>query len=171
MNGPAPSATPSARLQPVSLRDRRLREEGRDWRVEQPIRGLETLTPVRGTLRLRHHGRALEVEVRAAAIVTLCCDRCLQHYNHPLEIHERELIELSSEEDASLDPVEGPTPLDERLDPEGCFDPERWLFEQLSLALPLVNRCGADCPGPDRWSSEDRQEDPRWAALRTLRVH
>jgi uncharacterized protein len=137
--------------------------------VEQPIRGLETLTPVRGWLRLRHHGKALEVEGHAAAIVTLCCDRCLQHYNHPLEIQERELIELRGEEGDGPDPPEGPSPLDERLDPAGCFDPERWLFEQLSLALPLVNRCGTDCPGPDRWCSEERREDPRWAALRTLR--
>ncbi len=38
--------------------------------------------------------------------------------------------------------------LDDRLDPRGDFDPERWLFEQLSLQLPVVNRCGADCPGP-----------------------
>ena len=38
--------------------------------------------------------------------------------------------------------------LDDRLDPRGAFDPERWLFEQLSLQLPVVNRCGADCPGP-----------------------
>ena len=38
--------------------------------------------------------------------------------------------------------------LDDRLDPRGDFDPERWLFEQLSLELPVVNHCGADCPGP-----------------------
>ena len=167
MSETAPSPGP---LEPVSLRDRRLLEEGRDWRVEQPIRGLETLTPVRGGLRLRHHGRALEVEGQAATIVTLRCDRCLQHYNHPLTIQERELIQLSGGDEESLDPPEGPTPLDERLDPAGSFDPERWLFEQLSLALPLVNRCGAECPGPDRWCSEERQEDPRWAALRTLRL-
>ena len=169
MSEPTFSCPPPSRLAPVSLRDRRLQEEGREWQVEQPIRGLETLTPVRGWLRLRHHGKALEVEGLAAAIVTLCCDRCLQHYNHPLEIQERELIELRGEEGDGPDPPEGPSPLDERLDPAGCFDPERWLFEQLSLALPLVNRCGTDCPGPDRWCSEERREDPRWAALRTLR--
>ena len=48
------------------------------------------------------------------------------------------------------------------------FDPERWLFEQLSLQLPLVNRCGADCPGPARWSSDPAAGDPRWAALARL---
>jgi uncharacterized protein len=57
---------------------------------------------------------------------------------------------------------------DDRLDPAGFFDPQRWIFEQLSLQLPLVNRCGSDCPGPDRWSSEDSEVDPRWAALRHL---
>ncbi len=168
MSEPTSSLSPPARLEPISLRDRRLVEEPLEWQVEQPIRDLETLTPVRGWVRIRHHGRALEVEARAAAIVTLRCDRCLQHFNHPLEIEERELIELRGEAEG-IDPPEEPTPLDERLDPAGCFDPERWLFEQLSLALPLVNRCGADCPGPDRWCSEERREDPRWAALRTLR--
>ena len=59
--------------------------------------------------------------------------------------------------------------LDDRLDPSGQFDPEQWLFEQLSLRLPLVNRCGAECPGPATWSSETDGGDPRWAALRSLR--
>ena len=70
-----------------------------------------------------------------------------------------------------LDPTEltaAGDDLDDRLDPEGDFDPERWLFEQLSLRLPLVNRCGSECPGPATWSSEEGRGDPRWASLRHL---
>jgi uncharacterized protein len=66
---------------------------------------------------------------------------------------------------AAEDPVEC-------LDPAGRFDPEQWLFEQLSLQLPLVNRCGPDCPGPPLPQGEASDEpggDPRWAALRSLR--
>jgi uncharacterized protein len=44
------------------------------------------------------------------------------------------------------------------------------VFEQLSLQLPLVNRCGLDCPGPDLQPSAQPPEpiDPRWAALKKL---
>ncbi len=168
-------------LAPVSLAELRLRDGGRHWSVDQAIAGLETLTPVRGILRAEHHGNALEVLGRAETIVTLCCDRCLHHYNHPLGIDCRELIELNGahatpcpDGAASSAAIEEMFvvghDLDDRLDPRGSFDPERWLFEQLSLQLPLVNRCGADCPGPPAWSGAAPESvDPRWAALTTLR--
>jgi uncharacterized protein len=70
--------------------------------------------------------------------------------------------------DLSLDA--GPDCGDETIDPRGSFDPAHWTFEQLSLQLPLVNRCGADCPGPATWGSSDAVEDPRWAALAALRA-
>ena len=65
----------------------------------------------------------------------------------------------------------------ECLDPLGSFDPERWVFEQLSLQMPLVKRCGADCPGPAQLQPsaqttavkpEGTDLDPRWAALHKL---
>jgi uncharacterized protein len=77
--------------------------------------------------------------------------------------------------------VDGAQGLVECLDPRGSFDPERWVFEQLNLQLPVVNHCGLDCPGmpPERPRSpaaEHRNDrlnaepgDPRWAALRKLR--
>jgi uncharacterized protein len=162
----------SRRLRPLPLQELRLLPEGRSWQVDQPIAGLSSLTPVRGHLQARHHGTVLEVEGKAETIVTLCCDRCLQTYNHALCFRARELLEIAAADPgveevvfAAEDPVE-------RLDPSGAFDPERWLFEQLSLELPLVNRCGADCPGPPlprREAADDREVDPRWAALRSLR--
>jgi uncharacterized protein len=161
---------PAPPLRPVPLRELRLLGEGRSWQVDQPIAGLASLTPVRGQLHARHLGTAVEVEGAAETIVTLCCDRCLQHFNHPLRAEAHELIEIApchGSAHESPDPAE--LPADDRLDPLGSFDPERWLFEQLSLALPLVNRCGDDCPGPARWSSESGGGDPRWAALRSLR--
>ena len=56
----------------------------------------------------------------------------------------------------------------ESIDPNGSFEPEHWLFEQLSLQLPLVNRCGAECPGPDLHTGAGGAIDPRWGALRNL---
>ena len=171
-------------LRPVSLTELRLLAAPRHWDVNQPIAGLESLTPVRGQLSARHHSGVLEVQGTVETIVTLRCDRCLNHFNQALRAEAHELLELATaaggpgpggalpHTSRPLDPTEI-TPagddLDDRLDPDGDFDPERWLFEQLSLRLPLVNRCGADCPGPATWSSDGEDGDPRWAALRSLR--
>jgi len=163
----ASPSPPGDDLQPVPLQELRLLDGGRSWSVEQEIGGLETLTPVRGYVQVLHHGGVLEVRGQAETIVTLCCARCLQHFNHPLSASAQELLEIDASlaaETMGLASAE----CDDRLDPVGFFDPQRWIFEQLSLQLPLVNRCGSDCPGPDRWSSEASEADPRWAALRHL---
>ena len=163
---PSPSP-PGDDLQPVPLQELRLLDAGRRWSVNQEIGGLETLTPVRGSIQVRHHGGVLEVRGEAETIVTLCCARCLQHFNHPLSASAQELVEIDASlaaESMGLASAE----CDDRLDPVGLFDPQRWIFEQLSLQLPLVNRCGSDCPGPDRWTSDAPEGDPRWAALRHL---
>jgi uncharacterized protein len=167
-------------LRPVPLAELRWQADGRRWDVDQPIEGLESLLPVRGQLRVCHHGNALEVEGSVETIVTLCCDRCLQPFNQRLRVETRELLELldgggpggvgAGSAGEGLPPLlELADGLDDRLDPLGRFDPERWLFEQLSLRLPLVNRCGDDCPGPPSWGDGAAASDPRWAALRNLR--
>lgn len=175
MNPAAAAGASQPPLRPVPLPELRLQAEGRHWLVEQPIAGLDTLTPVRGELRALHHQSVLEVEGNLETIVTLCCDRCLGHFNHPLSAEVRELIELRGAEEAASSPASAEAfveagELDERLDPQGRFDPEHWIFEQLSLRLPLVNRCGPDCPGPASWGSAEAASDPRWAALQGLRL-
>lgn len=159
-----------SRLRPLPIPELRALPEGKHWQVDQPIADLSSLTPVRGDLRIVHHGTAIEVSATVDTIVTLTCARCLQDFNAPLQADVRELLEFSGEPSRHSDGA-GETSandLDERLDPRGSFDPERWLFEHLSLRLPLVNRCGADCPGPPCWSSAPTEGDPRWAALRSL---
>ena len=169
-------------LRPVPLQELRLQAEGRSWQVNQQLSELDSLTPVRGNLRAVHRGNILELEGQASTIITLRCDRCLQHFNHPLGFESREVLWLG--EQARCNGVESnvvleggsevleldPDALCESLDPTDDFDPEHWLFEQLSLQLPLVNRCGSDCPGPDLAADATAQEplDPRWAALRNL---
>lgn len=174
----APAPLAPVPLAPVPLAELRYRAGGRRWTVDQPIADLDSLTPVRGSLRAEHHGNALEVEGTVDTIVTLCCDRCLQHYNQPLRVQCRELLELAgapgaapqARVQAALDAdFEVGDDLDDRLDPRGSFDPERWLFEQLSLQLPLMNRCSDDCPGPPAWAGGAAEAvDPRWAALTSL---
>ena len=79
---------------------------------------------------------------------------------------------------AGLDP-DSPDGLIESLDPRGSFEPERWVFEQLSLQLSVVNRCGAECPGPPvrhptknaaTTNSTATTVDPRWQALLQLQA-
>ena len=65
--------------------------------VNDTIADLDTLVPVKGTISIRHGGNFLEVISQAETITTLVCDRCLQHYNHRLEIDTSELIWLESE--------------------------------------------------------------------------
>jgi len=167
---------PPPPLQPVPLQELRQQGGRRQWIVDQPIADLATLTPVRGEITADHGGHLLELRAHAETILTLCCDRCLQAFNQPLSIAVTERLELAQAPDArSNAPIEPPldllevaVDLDDRLEATGSFDPERWLFEQLSLRLPQINRCGADCPGPACWSSEPSGIDPRWAALRQL---
>jgi len=156
-------------LGPVAVQDLLTSEAGTSWQVDQPIAGLDTKGPVRGTVSARPDGPLLRVEADLRASVSLRCDRCLQTYAQPLRalVKERLAVGGSAQELAeALDfDAEG---FSEQLDPDGCFDPQQWVYEQLSLQLPLVNRCGPDCPGPASWGTAEPQTDPRWAALRSL---
>ena len=166
-------------LRPVSIQELSGLAEGRRWEMDQLLPDLPSLTPVRGQVRATHRGNVLEVEGEAATILTLRCDRCLQHFNHPLSFRTRELLwlgEQARQQGLETSLIEGgeavldldPDALCESLDPQGSFDPGHWTFEQLSLELPAVNRCGPDCPGPASWGSADPGIDPRWAALQAL---
>ncbi len=148
-------------LRPLPLQELQHLDGGCHWQIGQPIAGLDTLTPVRGELQATHLGNVLEVRGRAEAIVTLCCDRCLQHFNMTLSAASTELVLIGAAESDDGQLVE-------RLDPRGSFDPEHWIFEQLSLQLPIVNHCGSHCPGPATWSSASSGIDPRWQALQNL---
>jgi uncharacterized protein len=168
-------------LIPVPLQELSLLEQGKQWRINQRLSELESLTPVRGQLRAVHRGNILELDGEASTIVTLCCDRCLQQFNHPLRFETHEVLwlgEQAREQGMDLESVLeaggavielDPDELTESMDPRADFDPEHWVFEQLNLQLPVVNRCGSDCPGPNLNAAvADEPIDPRWAALKKL---
>lgn len=169
-----PLNPPSDALRPLALRELLQLGGSRHWVVHQHLSELDSLTPVRGELSAIHAGTVLEVSGKASTIITLCCDRCLRTFNHPLSFCCRELIPLQEAggRGDGLDVDDG-----ERLDPRGRFDPAHWVFQQLQLQRPLQNRCGPECPGPDTWSSSSTPEsaaaaippDPRWERLRQLR--
>ncbi len=134
---------------------------------------LETLTPVQGEVVVSHRGNYLEVKGRAEAIVTLTCDRCLQQYNHRVNVKTAELIWLQKvEDDPDADLLEREVAFEdlvETLDPEGYFQPTAWLYEQFCLAIPPRQLCDARCPGIQIESNQPTAVDRRWASLESLK--
>jgi uncharacterized protein len=110
---------------------------------------LETLTPVQGKIEVSHHETYLDVQGQADTIVTLTCDRCLQQYNHRLSFDTQELIWLENPPHPETLPDEREVAsenLVESLPPQGYFEPDTWVYEQLCLAMPYRCLCDANCP-------------------------
>ncbi|MCF8132554.1 MAG: DUF177 domain-containing protein [Synechococcus sp. Tobar2m-G35] len=165
--------TQSPSLRPVPVPDLRLLPDGRRWTVAQRLQELQSLEPVCGWLQVWHHGSQLLVRGEASTTIERPCDRCLQPVAVALVAKVEEWIGLEDPGDSGEAPVEivldggNELPLDS-LDPQGSFDPEHWLFEQLSLVQPLRCLCRDDCPGLLADPGTVQPLDPRWQALRTL---
>ncbi|MBW4621598.1 MAG: DUF177 domain-containing protein [Cyanosarcina radialis HA8281-LM2] len=143
--------------------------------IHESILDLQTLTPVKGRMIVKHRGNYLEVLGKAETIVTLTCHRCLQQYNYRLAIDTSEIIWLDeSAEGPDTGPLERETPLEdlmETLPPDGYFHPDEWLYEQLCLAMPLRQLCDRDCLGviPAGMDAIESTVDRRWQALEALK--
>lgn len=141
--------------------------------IYEQISELETLTPVRGEVQITHCGTYLDVQGQAETIVTLCCDRCLQQYNHRLGVNEGELIWLDPQADQPDEgALEREVPLEdlsESLSPQGYFHPLSWLYEQLCLALPQRHLCSTECEGIASEYVNEQKLDRRWASLEALK--
>lgn len=139
------------------------------------LKELKTLTPVQGWLRVTHQGNYLEVSAEAETIITLSCPRCLQQFNYRLSIEPTELIWLNESttepEETLFDRDLTMDDLVETLPPNGYFEPEAWLYEQLSLEIPQHQLCDQACTGIEV-SPEDLSDqlvDRRWASLQSLK--
>lgn len=147
--------------------------------VEEFLPGLDTLTPVRGVVQVKHSGNHLQIAAQAEAIVTCSCNRCLQQYNHRLAIDTSEIIWLddaNEEEDLPLEREVIVTDLVETLHPDGHFHPSEWLYEQMCLAIPVRQLCNQNCQGiqinPEVEDSESEEQQPidsRWASLKAFK--
>ena len=151
------------------------------WDFKQTFMDLPTLTPVRGELWVTHRGNFLDVRVKAETIITLTCDRCLNQYNQRLALDNSEIILLDLK--ANLPGIPGEEKevdledMEESLSPQGHFETEGWLYEQLCLALPVQQNCGEGCTGaslppspPSELQASSSQEvDARWSALADLK--
>ena len=147
-------------------------EKREEIHFNDSIAGLETLTPVKGILMVTHGGNFLDVQIQAETIITLTCDRCLQSFNHGLGVETSELIWLENELEFNQNiPLEREISLEnlsETLDPNGYFEVETWIFEQLSLAMPMRQLCGNNCHAP-KIDYEQPILDHRWSNLASLK--
>lgn len=137
---------------------------------------LETLTPVRGWIKIKHGGNFLEVSANAETIITLTCHRCLQQYNHRLAANTSEIIWLDeAAEQTDILVTERELSLEdlvETLPPRGYFDPRQWIYEQLCLQIPQRQLCDNDCAGiPTAVDDSTQSVDKRWASLQSLKKH
>ncbi|QSJ16237.1 DUF177 domain-containing protein [Nostoc sp. UHCC 0702] len=150
-------------------------ERTEEIQVNEFLPGLETLTPVRGRVRVQHHGNYLEVSGQAEAIITCTCNRCLQQYNHRLTVDNKEIIWLDETANQANDlPLEREVAMEdlvETLLPDGYFYPAEWLYEQMCLEMPQRQLCDLNCPGilTSKADNSDKPVDNRWASLEALK--
>ncbi|QIR36984.1 DUF177 domain-containing protein [Tolypothrix sp. PCC 7910] len=150
-------------------------ERTEEIQVQDFLPGLDTLTPVRGVIRVQHQGNYLEVATQAEAIITCTCNRCLQQYNQRLVVDTQEVIWLdvtaNQINDLPLEREVAVEDLVETLPPDGYFYPGEWLYEQMCLELPQRQLCDLNCPGILSTAAESSQKsvDSRWAGLEALK--
>ena len=143
--------------------------------LDESLENIKTLTPIRGTMTIRHGGTFLEIKVNAYTITTLTCDRCLQQYNNRLSLDTTEIIWLDKNsnnfDDLPLEREIHLEDLSESLPIDGHFEAQKWLYEQIYLSLPLRKVCGENCGGVPSLSQEGTPTliDSRWASLASLK--
>lgn len=150
-------------------------EQKEEIQFEEFLPDLETLMPVKGSLRVTHQGTYLDVRAKAETIVTLTCDRCLKQYNHRLVVNTSEMIWL--DEAASLiDSKAGEVEVDledlvETLSPQGYFEAGEWVYQHICLEMPLRKLCDSNCEGIQLTDSKasESSSDGRWASLAALK--
>lgn len=155
-------------LLPIPLKELKVLSTPKVWNFEGYLEELPSLTPVRGTLIVDHQGKKLKIKGNFSTIVNLICDRCLVNFNQTLTFESEEFIGIGKEnnfqKDLQLDECA------EYISPLKSFDPQRWVFEQLNLQLPLLKSCGIECFGPFTLNSKNQisSNEPQYNDLKTI---
>jgi uncharacterized protein len=152
--------------------------EGRRLDVEVPVDdfdfgGQRYSVPggiVRATLDVSHTTTGYSLRLRFDAGLAGPCMRCLEQAGHGLAVDAREIDQPGGGEE-----LESPYLDEEQLDLRA------WARDALALALPAQIVCREDClglcavcgenlneAGPEH--AHEREPDPRWAALRELKL-
>ena len=120
-------------------------------------------------LDVSHTVNGYAFRVRFDAELNGPCVRCLEPAGHAVEVDAREIDQPGGDDELSSPYFD-----------EGHLDMHAWARDALALALPTKIVCREDCAGlcavcgenlnraPDH--AHEREPDPRWAALRELKL-
>jgi len=129
------------------------------------------LTAIAELLRSSSH---LDLDIRISGIVRVCCDRCLEVFDHPVDCVNRLLVRFGRESDDSDPEIITVTDEDNELDLRQYF------YEFIHLALPIRrihpdNADGVSTCDPvmlqklkEHLVEDDKGGDPRWDELKKL---
>jgi uncharacterized protein len=152
--------------------------EGRRLELDVPVEGFDfggqrygvPGGAVHAILDVAHTTNGYSLRLRFPAELEGPCMRCLEPADHELQIDAREVDQPGGGEELSSPYLE-----DDQLDVEA------WARDALALALPTQIVCRADClglcavcgenlntAGPEH--HHEPEPDPRWAALRELKL-
>ncbi len=116
----------------------------------------------------------IDLEVKISGKVRVCCDRCLEMFDHPVECENKLLVNFGSEKDES-DPEIITLPYDEYE-----LDLKQYFYEYIYLALPIQRIHPDDAKGESTCEpsmlrklkeflvEEEVKSDPRWDELKKL---
>ena len=133
-------------LLPIPIKELKALSNAKEWPIEGYLEELDSITPIRGNLIAEYQGETLKVKGNFSTIISLKCDSCSFDFNYPLTFNSEELIMIEEEKNSTEDLQYNE--LAEYISPNSSFCPERWVFEQMSLQLPLINICSNKCIGP-----------------------
>ncbi len=176
------------KLDSIPIKELMLNLSTKTWIINNFIEGIESPKPVKGSIRASIKEENLFIEGTFQAMITLQCDHCLESFQEKINYQDTEviLIQKQADRNSSLKYSsfsDCSQELLERIDPSERFKPEEWIFQQISLLLPLINKCSDNCPGPAKGSSFKKSDnknlcpnyseslDPRWAALKTFQAN
>jgi uncharacterized protein len=152
--------------------------DGRRLEVEVPVDGFDfggqryevPGEQVTATLDISHTTNGYALRLRFTSALEGPCMRCLEPAGHEVSVDAREIDQPGGGEELSSPYLEA-----EELDIKA------WARDALALALPTQIVCSEDClglcavcgenlnqAGPDH--AHERDPDPRWAALRELKL-
>ncbi len=115
----------------------------------------------------------LDINIRISGKVSICCDRCLEMFLHPIDCKNRLLVKFGKSMDETDPDIISVSPDENEL------DLKQHIYEFMHLALPIrrvhpvIN--GKSTCDPvmlkkleEHITEEDKKNDPRWDDLKKL---
>lgn len=134
-------------------------------------------------LRMEKQERMLIFAIEIDGYVELICDRCLEAYQQPVDIHKTLYVKLQNGIEELTEESDDVLLLP---DHESDFDISHYIYEFISLAIPMKRAHGVNDAGESLCNAEmiellekkksakagrgkTQEVDPRWEALRKLK--